>query len=257
MLLMFVNRLASGPFATVAGMKSSPLVLSLVTLAFAAASTACSSSNETTTAPSVTPTDAGAVSEGPDAEGERDATPTSSCAPPPAESKCKNAGAWVRGIAHFDPAHFAAGAKPVLRIALRHAFALVDGEDAIGGRLHMFKSIPIKNLSLGQVPFAFDMCAMGGAMWSEENGGFNLILHLDENANNDIDTAMTNEEAVTIATPDKGELVKRISLDLSCRAPSPCVDVTLDCTGGTSCTKITPITSCQTKTPGSGSNDAF
>ncbi len=256
---MFVNRLATAPLTTVPRMKSTSLVLPFLALAVGAASAAsagCSTSNDASP-PTSTPARDAAV-DAPMVEGDAaDAAPASSCAPPPAASKCKKEGSWVRGVAYFDPAHFGAGAKPILRIALRHEFALVDGEDAIGGRLHTFKSIPIKDPSSGRVPFAFDMCATGTAMWSEENGAFNLILHLDENANNDLAKAMSNEQAITLATPDKGELVKRTSLELSCHAPSPCVDVTLDCSDGASCTKISPIESCQAKTPGCPSDDAF
>ena len=48
------------------------------------------------------------------------------------------------------------------------------------------------------------LCQFGTAMWSEENGAFNLIAHLDENDNNDLDTAKTNDQAVKVATPDTG-----------------------------------------------------
>jgi hypothetical protein len=181
--------------------------------------------------------------------------PTPACAAPPAASKCGIEGSWVRGTAHFDPAHFGAGAKPVLRVSLRHSFTLFAGEEKIGGRLHAYKSIPIKNLASGSISFAIDMC-MFGKMWSEENGSFNVVLHIDENGNNDIATAQTNEDAVTVATPDDGELAKIVKVDISCNAPSPCVEATLDC-HGSACTTIEPIGSCKKKSPGCKSDDAY
>lgn len=209
--------------------------------------TACSSS---TAATPTAPADAGAVVEEPDA------TPAEKCAAVPKASKCATDGAWVRGIVHFDPKKVTS-AKPVLRLALRHSFTLVAGEEAIGGRLHTFLSVPVTDPSTGEIPFALDMCRFGTGMFSEENGPFHLVLILDENDNNDLDAARTNEESITIATADKGELVKMTTLDLSCHAASPCLDVTLDCTDGASCTTFAPIASCTKKTPGCKSADSF
>jgi hypothetical protein len=228
-------------------LSSSPLFLfSLLAI------TACSSS--TGAAPSAS-ADAGAPEAGePDAASSGAAA--DKCAAVPKASKCATDGAWIRGVVHFDAKHVTA-AKPVLRIALRHSFALVAGEEAIGGRLHTFLSVPVTDPSTGEIPFALDMCRFGTGMFSEENGPFHLVLMLDENDNNDLDAASTNEDAVTIATPDKGELVKMTTLDVSCHAASACLDVTLDCVDGAPCTTFEPIASCAKKTPGCKSADAF
>lgn len=182
-------------------------------------------------------------------------TPT--CGAPPAASHCKNEGSWVRGVVYFDPSHFAEGATPILRLSLRHGFVLVKGEEKIGGRLHAYKSIRVKDVSAGQVEFALDMCDLGTAMWTEENGTFHLVASLDENANNDLDDATSNEDAVTRGTPDPGELTKMIDVDVSCNAASPCVGLKLDCTDGAGCTTITPLKTCAKKAPGCGSDDAW
>lgn len=179
------------------------------------------------------------------------------CAPPPRASQCGNEGSWIRGVAHFDPSHFAPGAKPQLRVTLRHKFVLVPGEENIGGRLHMFTSVKTADWASGSVPFAIDMCGMGTAMWSEENGTFDLVLSIDENNNNNLGFATSNEDAITIATIDPGELTKMVEVNVSCNAPSACLDVNLDCTGGTKCTTITPMTTCTKKNPSCPSDDTF
>src|SRR5262249_34964341 len=145
---------------------------------------------------------------------------------PPGKSGCNNTGSIVRGTARFDPAHFEPGTAPVLRVSLRHSFTLLAGEEKIGGRLHAYKNVPLTNLSAGSQAFELDMCMFGEAMWSEENGTFHLVLMLDENGNNNLDQATTNTQAITMATPDAGELVKMVDVDVSCTAPSPCLDVT-------------------------------
>ncbi len=208
---------------------------------------ACSSS---TTAAPIAP-DAGAP-----AVEEPDAAPAEKCAAIPKASKCATDGAWVRGVVHFDPTKVTSD-KPVLRVALRHSFTLVAGEEAIGGRLHTFLNVPVIDKAAGEIPFALDMCRLGTGMFSEENGPFHLIAMLDDNANNDLDKARTNEEAVTIATPDKGELVKMTTLDVSCHGTSSCLDITLDCSDGASCTTFAPMTSCTKKTPSCKSADSF
>ncbi len=170
----------------------------------------------------------------------------------PKKSGCGNNGSWVRGVARFDPSHLAGGARPVLRVLLRHEFMLIDGEDAIGGRLHGWKSVPIEDPSTGEVPFAIDMCA-GAPMWSEENGAFHLVTILDEDGNNDLDDAESVPDSFVRATPGATELVKLTRIEVSCNAPSPCIDVDLDCTGP-SCTKVEPIESCKRKTPSCGNS---
>lgn len=178
------------------------------------------------------------------------------CESPPRRSKCANEASWVRGIAHFDPSHFGADAKPVLRMILRHAFVLYPGEDKIGGRLHSFDGIPILEPEKGEIQFAVDMCGLGTAMWSEENSTFHLVLIIDENGNNNIGNALTGDEAIQMATPDEGELVKMVDVDVSCHGASPCLDVNIDCVGP-ACTVIEPIKSCRKKDPGCDSDSTF
>ena len=154
-------------------------------------------------------------------------------------------------------AHFAGKTeKPVLRLVLRHAFTLMKGEEEIGGRLHAFKSIPVDAPESGEVPFAIDMCELGTAMWSEENGGFHLVMILDEDGNNDIEEATSAAEATAKSVAGPNELVKMVDVDVSCHAATACLDVTIDCTGE-ACTKITPMESCAAKTPGCKSDDTF
>ena len=177
------------------------------------------------------------------------------CAAPPGKSSCGD-GAWVRGTAHFDPALLKAGSAPVLRVVLRHGFIMVKGEETIGGRLHAYASVPVKDPAAGEVPFAIDMCDLGTSMWSEENGAFHLVLILDENGDNDLDNATSNEDSIVIGTPSKGELVKMVDVDVSCNAPSACLDVKVDCTGA-SCLTFQPVKACAKKTPGCNSDSAF
>jgi hypothetical protein len=180
-----------------------------------------------------------------------------SCSPAPAPSHCKNASSWIRGTASFDPTHYAAGAHPVLRLALRHSWIIIGGEEKIGGRLHAYQSFPVTDVASGHVSFALDMCLFGEAMWSEENGAFHLVGIMDENGNNNLDDATSNETAITIGTPDAGELVGMVDVDLSCNAPSPCVSLPLNCTAGASCTTIQPIASCSLQTPACNSAQSF
>jgi CheY-like chemotaxis protein len=60
----------------------------------------------------------------------------------------------------------------------------------------------------GEVPFALDMCSTGTAMWSEENGAFKLVFILDEDGNNDLDEATSNEGARIASTVGPKELAK-------------------------------------------------
>jgi hypothetical protein len=196
------------------------------------------------------PSDSGVLPDDAGMEASDDTGLIDKCAPAPTTSKCMNPSSWVRGIAKFDPTHFAAGAKPTLRIALRHGFIIDNGEDQIGGRLHAFTSKRIMDASTGEFPFSIDMCMFGTAMWSEENSAFNLVLILDENGNNDV-------AAGGSATPDPGELVKLMKVEVSCNAPSPCVEAQLDCSTGSACTTIVPLTSCTKKMPGCNSESVY
>jgi hypothetical protein len=172
---------------------------------------------------------------------------TDACPMVPGPSKAGNDGAWVRGVAHFDPSHFKAGAKPVLRVVLRHSFALVKGEEKIGGRLHGWTSVPIDDPSAGEVSFAIDM-AENHTMWSEGNGTFHVVLIIDEDDNNNLDFVTTQTEAMVAGVVGPNELAKIVDVDISCHAPSPCLDVQIDCVGA-SCTEITPVKTCKKKLP--------
>jgi hypothetical protein len=217
----------------------------------------CSSSTDTTSAPATPAADASTDPAPSPAEADAGDDAASKCAPPPSKSNCESQGAWVRGIAHFDPSKVKAGSKPVLRVTLRHSFIMVKGEEAIGGRLHGWSSVPIADPAKGEVPFAIDMCDLGTSMWSEENGVFHVVLIVDENGDNDLDNATSNEDAIAMGIPSMGELVKMVDVDVSCHALSPCVDVKLDCTGGAACTTFEPIKSCKKKTPGCESDSVF
>ncbi len=219
---------------------------------------ACSSSenNSGGEPPSAAPAavaEAGVVSEG-------GVPPARSCRAEATKSKCKAdaQGAIVRGVARFDPTARAAGSgKPALSLFLRHSFVYRDVEKSIGGRLHAFKRIPLtsEHLASGAVDFTIDLCEFGVAMWSEENGAFNLVAILDENDAHDAEKATAE---YPFQTPIKGEMAKMVSgIEISCHADSPCVDVPLDCTDGTACTTIAPITKVECRTPACGSDDAF
>ena len=217
-------------------------------LALASFVTACSSTPSGTDSG---PADSGTLPDDSATESAADDTGVmDKCSAVPMTSKCSNPSSWVRGIAKFDATHFAAGVKPMLRIALRHAFIIDQGEDQIGGRLHVFASKRINDPSTGEFPFSVDMCMFGTAMWSEENSSFNLVLIIDENGNNDI-------AAGGSAAPDPGELVKLAKVDVSCNAASPCVEVQVDCATGAACTTITPLTTCTKKAPGCTSASIF
>lgn len=238
-------------------MASLPVSLAIATL-FAGSVVACSSQTIVTPAPAADPTEEPTAPDAAPAEAQApDAGPPSACAPPPKASDCKNESAWVRGVAKFDPKRYEGKKAPTLRVILRHSFVVFPEEATIGGRLHAFTSVPVTDVSKGEVPFALDLCAFGTAMWSEENGTFHVILILDENDNNDLSKQRSNAESVPLGTPDKGELVKMVDVDVSCHAASPCLEVTLDCADGDACTTITPMKSCKKKTPGCTSDSVF
>jgi hypothetical protein len=194
--------------------------------------------------------DAGA----PDA-GQPDAGPPV-CGAATITSSCGDS-ALVRGVAHFDPARVPDGGVPVLRLALRHSFVLLGGEEQIGGRLHANISVPVTDVASGSVPFAIDMCLYGTAMWSEENGAFHLIGILDLNGNNDLDQAQSNDEAIAMGHADYYEPAGMLDLSISCHQPSPCVSLPLDCIDGTNCTLVTPLNACTKTTPSCPSDDSF
>lgn len=230
-------------------------VVSSALLAVAAALFGCSSSSPASTVPAVD-ADASAAIPADDAAVAEPAEAGTTCAPPPSKSSCGTEGSWVRGTAHFDPSKLKAGSKPILRVVLRHQFALITGEETIGGRLHAFASVPVTDPGKGEQAFALDMCGLGTAMWSEENGAFHLVLIIDENGDNDLDNATSNEEALVIGKPTPGELTKMVDVDVSCHAPASCIDVAVDCVGA-SCLTFVPVKSCKAKLPGCTSDDAF
>lgn len=196
---------------------------------------ACSSAPTAATAPAA---DAGS-----------DVAPTAQCAAA-APSKCAvpNQGSVVRGRVTFDSSHFAAGAKVSLSIALNHQFALFKNEKLSGGHPHGTVYLKDVDVSSGAVPFSIDLCELGVAMWSEENCGFNLVAILDETGDNDPNRAASR-------TPAKGELAGMIPLDISCHAPSPCVEIKAQCADGYSCLTYDPPATCACKMNGCASDD--
>lgn len=173
----------------------------------------------------------------------------------PKKSGCGLEGSWITGVAHFDPAKVKNATTSRLRVALRHGFSLIAGEEKVGGRLHAYSSFKV-DVAKGEVAFSVDMCDLGTAMWSEENGAFHLVLFIDENGNNDLDTASSNEDAIVIATPDSTEIQAMVDVTVSCHTGAQCLDVKLDCTGP-SCLTIAPIKDCKKTTPGCKSADSF
>jgi hypothetical protein len=160
------------------------------------------------------------------------------CVSPVPTSKCnpQNPGSVVRGVLTFDPTHFSDGENVNLAMFLYHQWIMEPGENQIGGHPHAYKYVKGVDVTTGQLQFDIDLCELGVAMYSEENCAFNLVVMLDENGDNDPDAR--GESALT---PTKGELVKLMSLDVSCHGDSQCVAVTADCTGGVACTTFTPI----------------
>jgi hypothetical protein len=209
--------------------------------ATAIATAACSSSSGTThDAP---PADAGTTqdpTDTPDA-GDADSAPPMDACGAIAKSKCKpaNEGSVVRGIVKFDPAHFAGKPAPVLRVFMHHQYVLQASEGKQGGHPHAWDSFSNVDVAKGEARFKLDMCELGTAMWSEENCGFNIVVMLDENGDND-----PNKGGLPALMPQKGELVAMVPLDISCHKPSPCLEIEAKCADGEACTTYTPITKC-------------
>jgi len=183
-----------------------------------------------------------------------------SCSAPTNASHCtdQNPNSWVYGIARFNPALVPDGVKPVLRIALRHNFVELPTENVIGGRLHAFANVPVTDVASGSVPFKLDMCQDQIAMWSEENGPFNIVGILDFNDNNDMNKATSQATSETIADPDPGEPAGMVhGFDVSCHTAGACLDLRLECIDGTACTTITPFASCSKTTPACTSDSVF
>lgn len=164
----------------------------------------------------------------------------------PAPSKCKpaNPGSVIRGIAHFDPAKYAAGGPdggaiaPRLAIFLAHRQYAEVPEHALGGHPHGHKTMENVDVTSGEIPFAIDLCELGVAMWSEDNCDFNLILILDKDGNNEASLASIN------MVPDQGELSKSTVVQVSCRGTSACMDITLDCAEGQKCVNYDTPSTC-------------
>lgn len=186
---------------------------------------------------SVTAVDGGLV--------ENDAGPTlPECAPVTLKTRCKSGGdaAIVRGVARFSASGLDAGStKPSLAVFLRHSLVLTSFEARIGGRLHATRVIPLTEQQIrdGVAPFEIDLCTHDVAMWSEENGPFNVVVMLDEQGTHDMNTAT---QEYPFQTPQEGEWVKMVqNINVSCYQPSVCLDVTLDCNRGTECTTFKPL----------------
>jgi hypothetical protein len=174
-------------------------------------------------------------------------------------SRCKGAeeGAIVRGVARFDVSKRVPGsAEPTLTLFLRHAFVVAKSEARIGGRLHGYLRVKLtpEQLETGEIPFEMDMCGLGTAMWSEENGMFNLVAILDENNLHDVEKSADPSKS---QIPQEGELIKMIEVEVSCHKPSPCVGLRLDCVDGQACTTITPIASLACASNACASDSSF
>jgi hypothetical protein len=187
--------------------------------------------------------------------------PPSLCAPPKMTTACKTGGeaAIIRGVARFDPAKVPSGAagNAALVVFLRHSWVYREEEATVGGRLHGYDRIRLdaRALARGTVPFELDLCEFGTAMWSEENGAFNVVGVLDFDGSHDTKTAKGEME---FQTPNPGELAKMVKgVEVSCRGASPCIDLPLDCTDGASCTTFQPVTSVACNPSSCASDDAF
>jgi hypothetical protein len=164
-----------------------------------------------------------------------DTAPAVTCAPPP-PSMCKtpNEGSVIRGVARFDPSVVPEGATANLALFLHHRIVVRSAETKIGGHPHAYKYLKNVDTSAGAVPFSIDLCQLGTAMWSEENCGFNLVVMLDLNGTNNPAKGMSS------MTPEAGEVVAIVPLDISCHTKSPCLDVELKCKDGEACTTFVP-----------------
>jgi hypothetical protein len=129
---------------------------------------------------------------------------------------------------------------------------LQTSEAKQGGHPHAWASFPDVDTVKGEARFSIDLCELGPAMWSEENCGFNLVVMIDQNGSNDPDA-----DGITALVPDKGELVKMVPLDISCRKPSTCLQITADCTDGDTCTTYTPPKTCACAADSCKSPSAF
>jgi hypothetical protein len=165
-------------------------------------------------------------------------TQTLACTTPIPTSKCATPtdSSVILGVVSVDATHFSAGQNVNLALYLYHQWTMSPSEATIGGHPHAYKYIKGVDVSSGQVAFDLDLCELGVAMYSEENCGFNLVVMLDENADND---PVRGNYALT---PTMGELVKLTPLDVSCHGDSQCLSIAADCTDGIHCTTFKPIT---------------
>lgn len=177
-----------------------------------------------------------------DGSGSEDPSPTpDACGAVKVKSKCKpaNEGSIVRGVVKFDASKLktVSSTDVKLRIFLHHQMTTRDGEDRLGGHPHAFKSYPV-DLSKGEARFSLDLCEFGVAMWSEENCGFHVVAMIDGDGGND------PNNGPTALVPRKGTFVKMVPIDISCHAPSPCLEITADCVDGEACTTYSPPAAC-------------
>jgi hypothetical protein len=165
----------------------------------------------------------------PDPETDDSATPGGDDSSPPSgvdcpavgASLCGNEASMLRGTISLADG-VAQDTRGDLTVALMHeAYG-----GAKGGGYHTHVVIPSVDLADGPVPFQLDMCA-SGAMWTEENCTYGLVVVLDQNGNN---------QGHANLVPDAGEPATRVAdLTVSCGGESPCLDVVLDCVDGASC----------------------
>ena len=152
------------------------------------------------------------------------------CAPPTLASGCDNTSSIVRGQVSLGDITPTATSGDLLLVMTHRTF----GQGAKGGVYRTHVKLDNVDLAAGPVPFELDMCD-GGAMWSEDNCGYNLLVTLDTN----------NNATSTSPMPDPLEAATRHEFEISCRDDGPCLDVVLDCTAGASCLAFADGETCE------------
>jgi hypothetical protein len=144
----------------------------------------------------------------------------------PGASTCGNAGSIIRGYVAKDPSSTVSGWSGNLWVFLTHYWPTM-GE--LGGEVKASKLYENVDLEDGE-PFAFeiDMCdGAFGAMWSEDNCGYNLELLLDKNGNATPENRLPDDlepahkvENVLISCEDDSQCTGTLLLD--CKRGAPC-----------------------------------
>lgn len=146
--------------------------------------------------------------------------------PAPGGSVCQNDNSIIVGTVRLADGLDVPDATGTVQVHLTHESL---GDTQNGGVAHTHVSVANVDLNNGPVPFEIDMCN-GGAMWSEDNCGFNILAILDQNGNNGFNAQL----------PDVGEPTALMGgIMFSCTGDGPqCVDVVLDCVDGASCAQF-------------------